>query len=194
MAETLGVSRQAVSAQLDHLEERGLVAANTGAPSGRGRPATQWSLTELATDLFPDRHSDLTIELIEAIRASVGDEGLAAVLAERDRSQLAEIQGRMGLRSEPAARAERLAEHRSAQGYMAEVVPDGEDLLLIEHHCPVCDAAASCQGLCAGELDLFREAMGPDLTVEREEHLLSGDERCIYRIRSATSKSRAPRT
>jgi hypothetical protein len=35
---------------------------------------------------------------------------------------------------------------------------------------------------CATELDLFRSTLGPGVTVERAEHILSGDRRCAYRI------------
>ena len=77
----------------------------------------------------------------------------------------------------------RLADIRSAEGYLAEV-RDGEDgsLLLLEHHCPVCDAASTCQGLCRSELELFKAALGDDVAVERVQHLLAGDQRCAYRI------------
>jgi predicted ArsR family transcriptional regulator len=68
---------------------------------------------------------------------------------------------------------------------MAEVVDDGDDLLLIEHHCPVCAAATECQSLCRNELAMFQTAMGPQAEVTRSQHLLSGDERCVYRIRTA---------
>ena len=66
---------------------------------------------------------------------------------------------------------------------MAEVRRDGRDFLFIENHCPICAAATACQGFCATELDLFRSALGPGVTVERAEHILSGDRRCAYRIR-----------
>ena len=66
---------------------------------------------------------------------------------------------------------------------MAEVVNEGNSMLLIEHHCPVCEAATTCQGLCANEIELFRTVVGPGAEVERTQHLLSGGDRCVYRIR-----------
>ena len=65
---------------------------------------------------------------------------------------------------------------------MAEVRVDGRDVVLVEHHCPVCEAATACTGLCRAELELFRDVLGSDVSVTREQHLLSGDERCAYRI------------
>ncbi len=56
---------------------------------------------------------------------------------------------------------------------------------IIENHCPICAAAEACQGLCAGELKLFRAVLGPGVAVERTEHLLDGARRCVYLVRTA---------
>lgn len=183
VAAAMGVTTQAVRPQLAALEAQGLVVAETLPTGSRGRPPTKWRLSPVAIDLFPDRHGELTVELLDAIRATLGEAGLDRVLAARDAAQLATLQARMGPGAGIAERAVVLAETRTRQGYMAEVVDDGDDLLLVEHHCPVCVAATACRGLCRNELELFRDAMGDDVEVERTAHLLSGDERCVYRIR-----------
>jgi predicted ArsR family transcriptional regulator len=184
LADALGVTTQAVRPQLAELEQRGLVVAETIVTGTRGRPPLGWALSPLAIDLFPDRHGDLTVELLEAIRVAIGDDGIAAVLAERDRNQLAAFEATVPDHADVAARVRLLADRRTKQGYMAEVVADGDDLLLVENHCPVCAAATTCQGLCANELELFRAAIGAEADVERTHHLLSGEQRCIYRIRT----------
>lgn len=185
IAATLGVTTQAVRPQLAELEARGLVVAETLSTGTRGRPPAGWALSPLAIDLFPDRHSDLTVELLEALSEVLGEEGLDAVLEARDRRQLAALREAMPDNADPAARVAILAAQRTLQGYMAEVIDDGDELLLVENHCPVCAAATACQGLCRHELKLFQEALGDDVEVERIQHLLSGDERCVYRIRTA---------
>lgn len=186
LAGALGVTTQAVRPQLAELEQRGLVVAETIVTGTRGRPPVGWALSPLAIDLFPDRHGDLTVELLEAMRVALGDDGIDAVLAERDRSQLASFEATVPENADLATRVRLLADRRTQQGYMAEVVPDGDALLLVENHCPVCAAATTCQGLCANELDLFRAAIGAEAEVERTHHLLSGQQRCIYRIRPRT--------
>jgi len=184
VAEALGVTTQAVRPQLAELEDRGLVSAEPTATGTRGRPPTGWALTALAIDLFPDRHSDLTVELIDAMKATLGEEAFEAVLAVRDATQLETVRNNTPQGAGVAERTRILADHRTRQGYMAEVIEDGDDLFLVEHHCPVCAAATACQGLCSNELKLFQDAMGSDVDVERTQHLLSGDERCVYRIRT----------
>ena len=62
-----------------------------------------------------------------------------------------------------------------------EQASDG-GLLLVENHCPICDAARACSGLCTAELACFREALGDDVRVERTSHILAGARRCAYRI------------
>lgn len=184
LAAALDVTAQAVRPPLAELEGKGLVVAERLTTGSRGRPPLGWALAEAAFDLFPDRHSDLTVELIDAMRAVLDDQAFAGVLAERDRHQLAAIEARLPADADVTDRVEQLAAVRAEQGYMAEVRPDGDDLLLIEHHCPVCAAATACRGLCDNELALFQEAIGPAASVERTQHLLSDGDRCVYRIRT----------
>lgn len=189
IADALGVTTQAVRPQLVELEERGLVNAETLVTGTRGRPPIGWALSPLAIGLFPDRHGDLTVELLQTMRSELGDDALEAVLAARDRSHFTELEQRMAHLdpSDVDGRVAVLADQRTRQGYMAEVSRVGDDLVLTEHHCPVCAAATECQSLCRNELELFRTAIGAAGVVERSEHLLSGDQRCVYRIRTRSS-------
>jgi predicted ArsR family transcriptional regulator len=191
LAARFELTTEAVRQHLADLAGSGLVSSapstgrrDDGTTTGRraGRPPIEWALTDLAVDLFPNRHADLTVSLIRSIRAAVGEEGLDRVIARRTEEQLDHYRSRLEGLPDPVAELARL---RSDEGYMAEVVdaPDGDGRLLVEHHCPICDAAAACQGLCRSELEVFRSALGPRHEVDREQHLLSGDERCVYRIR-----------
>jgi len=182
LAEALGVTTQAVRPPLAELEERGLVVAETVVTGHRGRPPLGWALAPPAIGLFPDRHSDLTVELLGAMRSTLGDSAVRQVLRERDRGQVAAMEAAMPPDADVVTRVEVLARARSEQGYMAEVSSHDGHLLLVEHHCPVCVAATACEGLCENELEFFRQVIGPDAQVERTQHLLSGDERCAYRI------------
>jgi predicted ArsR family transcriptional regulator len=65
---------------------------------------------------------------------------------------------------------------------MAECQAVEGGYLLIENHCPICAAATACQGFCHAERDVFQRALGGDVSVERTEHIVSGDRRCAYRI------------
>lgn len=182
LADALAISVPGVQQQLNRLEIDGMVESrrNTG---GVGRPALSWSLTERALAKFPDTHAELTVTLIESIRRSLGEVALEVVIAEREASSRARYREGLGGVKTLKARLKRLAELRTAEGYMAEVerLPD-ESWVLAENHCPICAAARSCQGFCRHELDLFRELLGPEVTVDRIEYVLSCGRRCAYRI------------
>lgn len=184
LAQALDVTDVAIRQHLVVLEERGLVASEPGDADGRGRPAQRWSLTPIAQRLFPDRHGELTLGLIEATRRALGESGLDRILKARAADQVATYRRRVpGPNAPLRRRIDALARIRSEEGYMAEVQRESDAYLLIEHHCPICDAATHCQGLCRTELDVFQRTLGTSATVERTRHLLSGDTRCVYRIR-----------
>ncbi len=177
----------AVRQHLDALESNGMVQRYQGVPDGRGRPPVHWQLTALAEELFPDRHADLTVDLIGSIRQALGDEALSKVVTARAERQLAMYRAALPEADVPV-RVRALAALRTTEGYLAEVTTDPDDadsLVLTEHHCPIHDAATACVGLCGAELTLFQQALGADVVVTRNQHLLSGDARCSYRISPA---------
>ena len=182
LAEQFNTTTTAVRQHLDSLEQSGLVERFEGAILGRGRPAIRWRITPLTAELFPDRHGELTVELLESIKTSLGEEALQKVIDQRASEQVASYRNTLGDTAAVPVRVRALADRRSEEGYLAEVVDDGGDLLLIEHHCPICTAATVCQGLCRSELEVFQAALGPSVNITREQHLLSGDTRCAYRI------------
>lgn len=183
LARFLGLTAMAVRQHLYALETEGIVAS-AEASRPVGRPAKLWQLTTAAAPFFPDGHAELTQELLDAMQTAFGAAGLERMIAARTESQLASYRALLGAERSLKRRAEALARVRAEEGYMAEVRPAGRGVyLLIENHCPICAAARACRGFCRGELDLFRQALGPDVQVERVDHLLSGARRCSYRLK-----------
>jgi len=185
LAGRLGISVQAVRQRLERLLTENLVAFSDHA-HGRGRPRRLWSLAPGTASLFPDTHAQLTVDLIGTIRSELGETALAKLL-ERRREQVT-ASYRKGLAREPdiARKLKALADMRSAEGYMARVEALADEVFLfVEDHCPICAAAMSCQGFCRIELRVFRDLLGPEWHIEREDHLLTGARRCTYRINPA---------
>ncbi|HAN35460.1 MAG TPA: transcriptional regulator [Ilumatobacteraceae bacterium] len=182
LAAEFGLTDTAIRQHLEALEGAELVERVVAPSSGRGRPPVHWRLAASASSLFADRHSDLTVELIASIRSALGEEALEAVVRTRAERQLANYRGVLDGAANMSERVHRIAELRSAEGYLAEAVEGDGHITLVEHHCPIQGAADSCAGLCSAELDLFQKALGPDVTVAREQHLLDGGQRCSYRV------------
>jgi len=184
LAARFGVTPMAIRQHLRGLQAEGLVKGRE-IPRPRGRPATEWRLTEAASRCFPDAHAALTSEIIEAMRQSLDKTSFQKVLDARAGAQRRSYEDALAGIDTVGERLGALAEIRSAEGYMCHVEEDGAGWRLIEKHCPICIAAKSCQGLCESEIDLFRTLVGPAWRVERSDHLIAGATRCVYRIAPA---------
>jgi predicted ArsR family transcriptional regulator len=189
MAARLGLTAMAVRQHLYQLQREKLVTAEER-PVPLGRPAKSWQLTRQADRLFPDAYAELSVALIDAMGDAFGEAGLKRVLESRYDRQRSEYLNQI-LPSLPLReKVQKLARIRTEEGYMAEVKSDRNGgFFLFENHCPICAAATSCKGFCTTEVDLFRAVLGPTVVVERVEHILSGDRRCAYLIKSAAGRS-----
>lgn len=182
LAERLGLTPMAVRQHLYQLQESGVVSFDLQTRPV-GRPAKLWKLMEGSERFFADRHGELSVSLLEAAENTFGREGIERLLETRAERQSESYHRRVAPGASLSGKLKALAKLRSAEGYMAEtrVAPDGS-LRLIENHCPICVAARACRGLCENELQVFREVLGREVEVERVEHILTGDRRCVYRV------------
>ena len=192
LGKATGVTGEAARQQLVRLAADGLVVATTE-PRGVGRPAQVWALTEAGNARFPDAHAELTAQLISSIRTQLGEAVLDRLIESRAVESRASYAAALEGAANLGERVARLAEARTREGYMAESRAEGEGYVLVENHCPICVAATTCQGFCRAELDTFRDVLGPDASVERVEHIVAGDRRCVYRISLNRSPRKEPR-
>lgn len=190
LAPLLSMTAAGAQQNLAKLAEKGLIS-HQDRPEGKGRPRRYWALTAAGHARFPDRHSDLTVDILRSMREVFGPDGLERLLAHREAESLAAYRANLAGADDLRSRLEALAAIRSREGYMARVesAADGT-FLLIEDHCPVCAAAETCQGLCRAELRIFEHLLGGLATIERGEHLLSGGRRCTYRVIPAGTAQR----
>ncbi|MCE3608364.1 helix-turn-helix transcriptional regulator [Massilia sp. P8910] len=181
LAQMLEMTPEAARQQVHKLAAAGLIEGRQQDAAGVGRPRQHWVLTEAGNRRFPDTHAQMTVQLIGSIRQLFGEEGLDKLVAQRESEARALYQQACGGATVPE-RLEQLAAVRTGEGYMARIEADAQGWLLIEDHCPICAAARTCQGFCRSELQLFSEIAGPGTTVIREQHVLAGATRCVYRI------------
>jgi len=181
LAKRLDVTPVAVRQHLDGLLEDQLVDFED-IKGSVGRPKRVWSLTRDCHRQFPDSHANLIVGLLDGLSDLYGDGGMDALIQHREQAALKSYTAAMQGIADLGARVAKLAELRDQEGYMAEVETSGGGYLLIENHCSICAAATACQGFCRSELRLFQTVLGDGVNVTREEHLLSGGRRCVYRV------------
>lgn len=188
LAAACAITPMGAHKQLASLADQGLVQFTDEAGGTPGRPKRIWRLTAAGHGRFPDRHSDLAVQLLRHAAQHLGPQALETLIAARESEAEATYQARLATQATLAGRVQALAALRAEEGYMAWVEPDGEGWLLLEDHCPICAAATACQGFCRSELALFRRCLAP-AQVERTEHLLAGARRCAYRIQPSGGPS-----
>lgn len=189
LAKQLDLTPMAVRLHLYDLAEEGLLDF-TEEKSGRGRPSKYWKLTEKSQSIFPDAHQSLCVDLMSSIRQSLGEEGLKRVVSTHSQNQCAQYKATLCAMETTEERLAALVDIRTKEGYMASLssgtvgagATKPDQWHLHENHCPICSAAQTCTQLCANELWVFKNVLGPSVEVERVEHILSGSRRCTYKI------------
>ncbi|MFT7246205.1 MAG: putative ArsR family transcriptional regulator [Candidatus Azotimanducaceae bacterium] len=182
IGQRMSITTMGTRQHLAQLEAANLVKTLPEEAQGRGRPLKRWALTGAGHERFPDSHAQVTLDLLISVTDVLGEAALDKLIDHRTERTLlqysVELEQQDGLENKLAS----LAELRSKEGYMAEIQLLDSDYLLVEHHCPICIAATSCQGFCRSELDVFQQLLKGVATVERSEHILAGARRCTYRI------------
>ncbi len=189
LAAELGLTGMGVRRHLESLELDGLVERSACCDHRVGRPPNGWRLSSKGLELLPRAYDTFVLQLLEDIDDQSGDEGLAAILRRRTEKSAvqyrAELAGADTLEDQVAG----LAQVRDRAGYVAEWYRDGEVLVLIENNCAVHRVAERFPAVCAMELALFREVLGPDVEVTRVAHTMAGDATCTYCVRPRPADS-----
>jgi predicted ArsR family transcriptional regulator len=107
---------------------------------------------------------------------------LEKVTSEREKLTLQNYQQHLEQCDSLESKLQTLVTLREQEGYMAELEKDEHGFILIENHCPICKAATRCPSLCQSELNVFQSLLGSETKIERDEHIISGQRRCVYRI------------
>ncbi|MGH1381006.1 MAG: helix-turn-helix transcriptional regulator [Shewanella xiamenensis] len=181
LAEELALTTMGVRQHLQALEEEGDVDIEDRV-EGRGRPTRYWGLTEQSRTHFADRHSELSLQLIDSVKTIFGDQGLDKLIEHREQTAMQQYRSALQGMTDITSRLTKLVELRTLEGYMATQEQADGVFWLLENHCPICSAATKCQNFCRSELQQFQQLFADIATVSREEHIIDGARRCAYRI------------
>lgn len=181
ISEKLGISKEGARKHLNSLLEQDLVETVVKS-EGVGRPTTYYKLTENGEAKFPNTHADITVQLLQSIKKLLGNNALDLLISDREKSIYAKYAKLIKEDSSIEEKLNKLSKIRTTEGYMAEWNKEEGVYFLTENHCPICVAAAECQGFCKSELENFKQLIGQEYSVERVQHIVSGAQRCTYKI------------
>ena len=178
LAETLGVSPNAVRHHLKELEAESLIVYGRE-QRGVGAPTFAYRLSAAGEALFPRAYEATLTQLLERMAEKAG-RGAAVELfedhyRELTRRVLAELGGAPA--SERVALVARLM---NEQGYMADWQEAAGQFRLAEHNCAIRAVAERFPEVCAAEERFLRDVLGA--AVERRTHIASGCNACEYAI------------
>ena len=181
ISQELSITKEGARKHLLNLAEEGLIRPEVKS-EGVGRPSTYYILTEKGLARFPDTHAEVTVQLLKSVKNLLGENALDLLISDREKNTHDRYEKALARTKNLEQRLELLAAARSKEGYMAEWKKEGNAYFLIENHCPICAAATECQGFCRAELSNFQSLIGKEYTVERIDHIISGGQRCVYKI------------
>jgi predicted ArsR family transcriptional regulator len=179
LSRTLEITPMGVRQHLAILERDGYVQSN-GVRRGQGRPSRVYCITLEGDKMFPRTYEQLSMALLEDLRAVDGDAKIDALFEHRRQRQVEAYRTRMAGQEFPEKVAT-LAKIRDEEGYVAEhAQTDKDTFVLIEHNCPIRAVADPYRQACKCEMALFQEALGGDVT--RTDYILGGAPHCRYII------------
>jgi len=185
LARLFGLTPAAVRRHLEGLQAEGLITTRQVRRPGvaeRGRPATEFRITDAGRDEFQQAYGELAVQAIAQLIEAAGPAGLDALA----KVHFGPIQDAF-----EAARAKGAADPLGAlavaldeAGYAADVTPLGTGEQLCQHHCPVAEVARLYPELCQIETQLIASLLQSH--VQRLATIAHGDGVCTTSIPGRT--------
>src|SRR6266704_3859219 len=178
LADTLGVSPNAVRHHLKELQAESLIAYGRE-QRGVGAPTFAYRLSDAGEALFPRAYEATLTELLERVTEKAG-RGAAVELF---RDHYRELTHRVSAELEGKGAPERVAlvaRLMSEQGYMADWREAGGAFRLAEHNCAIRAVAERFPEVCAAEEEFLQTVLGA--AVERRTHIVQGCNACQYHV------------
>lgn len=175
MAEELGLTDNAVRAQLAVLERDGLVE-RAGQRRGTGKPSYVYGLTSGAAVLFPQAYDAILVELLETIAGHLGSEQSLDILR---------ATGRRLAQAQPPAdgdldeRVDQAASLITALGGMVDVSAHDEGYALRGMSCPFSSVVSENEDFCALVEELLETFIGAPVSERCDRN---GSPRCCFNI------------
>lgn len=157
LAESLGLTDNAVRAHLITLERDGLVRSG-GMVKGFRKPHFVYELTEEARHIFPKSYDSLFNRLLESLKRRMPAHSLHSILEEVGKSI-----GALRVGHEKGTRSQRVDDALAALrelGGEAVAVTDNDKLVIRSNGCPFADAVSEHPEVCKIAESLLQEIIG----------------------------------
>lgn len=178
LSKELDLAEASVRGPLSLLEASGLLRYRL-VGEGTGRRKHLYSLTEAGNRVFPDRSSELWSQLLAHVENHIPE-----VLSEFWQTRMknwAPIMARELPRPDDPEAPAKIEAAFNRQDFVTEVTEAEGAIAVRVVHCPYLELAKQQPVVCELERAALAVSM-PGAIVTREEHQVTGDRNCVYRI------------
>jgi len=181
LAELLNISEVAVRKHLNTLERDSLIQINE-VKQPMGRPLQVYSLTSKSQEQFPKNYEGMTVEFLQDLQESQGNEVIDFLFNKRqDRLQKEYLPNMLNKNQEQ--KVQELAKIQNEKGYMTELTKISDDSYeLIEYNCPIFSVANQFKKACHCETAMFQHVLGTN-NVNRVSCQTEGESHCKFLIK-----------
>jgi predicted ArsR family transcriptional regulator len=182
-----GVTRTAVTEQLNELIASGFVERTREPVEGRGRPRNMYSATKAALVLLFASNQGLVVPAMWRAIAAVGGEELTRKVRRRVSRDLAEHYKARITAKRPERRLRELCRIMEQEGSLVEVerAKDGR-LLLSKRSCPFISMFEESRAVCCVDQEMMSEVVGAPIRQTACRH--DGDPCCAFELAPADGK------
>lgn len=175
----LGITPMGARQHLTAMEQQGLLQSEF-VKQKQGRPALYFSLSAQSDEFFPQQYHTLVMDILREMESQQGRSKINQLIQSRRDTLCEAYKQYISQAGNLPEQLQTLTELRERDGYMAEMKEGDDEYLLIEHNCPISNAAHEFPEFCHHELQMFRELLG--VPVERTQHMMEGAQSCVYKI------------
>jgi len=185
LAEAVDINPISVRHHVNKLEAEGLIQSEEER-HGVGRPRLVYSLTNRGMEQFPQRYLQLTLRLLQQLKANLSDKEIGTIFQELAEGIAGEFTQNVNLEDlSLKERLELLQKVLSSEGFMVSIEEEQDNFYLIEASCPYHHVGADYPEICAVDQELIAHFISA--SPQRIECILDGDAQCKYRINKVTS-------
>ena len=180
----MGVTRTAVTEQLNELVAAGFVKRETERLPGRGRPRHLYRTTDAALLLlFADKQRLVVPAVWQAIREIGGDKMMRDVLRRVSR-YLADHYNRKLLGAKPEERLREMIDILNHEGGLVEALEEDGHLVMYKRSCPFISMVDAERSICCVDLEMLTSVVGR--AVRRTACRHDGDPCCTFELANGT--------
>jgi len=180
LIDAAGVTRTAVTEQLNELVAAGFVRRGTERLPGRGRPRHVYSATQASLMSLFANHHHLVIPAIWKAIEDLGGHDLTGQVLQRVSRELANHYKRRITTRDPRKRLRKFAELLREEGVLVEVVEENGRLMMHKRNCPFISMLDENRSICCVDEVMTAQVIGRP--VRRTSYRHEGAPCCTFEV------------